>query len=264
MVEAKLAQLREKLTAAAPFLVAVSGGVDSRVLLATAVRIGIRCEAVIFLGPHQSPADRARGVDFLATSGVAVHRMEFNPLEWEEGGGDPKLRCYRCKRGMFGLAKVRARERGLAHLLDGTQADDRSAFRPGQKALEELGVLSPLAESGLGKAEIRTLARRFGLERPDQPSKPCLLTRFPYGYHPSPQELSAVGSAEDGLSSLGLGLFRVRFLREKGYVLHLSGSERQRFLTVKEDAERILALMGLGEVQVSFPDQVSGYFDTNG
>jgi pyridinium-3,5-biscarboxylic acid mononucleotide sulfurtransferase len=260
VLEGKMNRLREELSKAAPFLVAVSGGIDSRFLLHTALGIGVRCEALIFTGPHQSPAEREKSLAWLKRSGATVHRMEFNPLEGTQGD-EPRSRCYRCKQRMFLLARSKGSERGLTHVLDGTQADDLSAHRPGIRALEEHGVLSPLAMVGLGKEEIRTLARRFGLERSEQPSRPCLLTRFPYGHAPSPQELISVGRAEDGLSALGLTAFRIRCLPGGRYVLHLSRDHKEHFARIKDAVACRLAEEGFTHLPAVFLEHVSGYFD---
>ena len=257
----KLAKLLEQLRNAAPFLVAVSGGIDSRFLLHTALRAGIRCEAVHFSGPHQSPAERTRSQAWLERSGATVHHLRFSPLEAREAGEEPRLRCYWCKRGMYAQARELARVRGLARVLDGTQTDDLLGHRPGLRALEEHGILMPLAGSGLAKEEIRLLARGSGLERPEQPSRPCLLTRFPYTHRPSLQELEALGRAEDALGALGLDRFRLRCLGDQGYALHVEAGERVRFLGIRKEAAGRLAELGFVDVATVFLDRLSGYFD---
>jgi pyridinium-3,5-biscarboxylic acid mononucleotide sulfurtransferase len=259
--ESKLKRLQEVLSRAAPFLVAVSGGVDSRFLLQTALRLGAVCEAAVFTGPHQSPRERNRSLEWLHGCGVKhVHQVQFHPLE-EDDGHDPGQRCYKCKMRMFGLARAKAMERGLMHVLDGTQADDLSTHRPGLKALKEQGVLSPLAEVGLGKQEIRDLARRFGLERPEQPSRPCLLTRFPYEHHPSQEELEGIGRVEDRLSALGLQCFRFRCLQGGSYTLHVSAGEGELYAEIRPAVESCLVEEGFGGAQTLFLQNVSGYFD---
>jgi pyridinium-3,5-biscarboxylic acid mononucleotide sulfurtransferase len=260
LCESKLNRLQEVLSRAAPFLVAVSGGVDSRFLLQTAQRLGAVCEAVVFTGSHQSPRDRNRSLEWLHGCGVNVHQVQFHPIE-ENDRQDPGQRCYRCKARMFGLARAKAMERGLIHVLDGTHADDLSTHRPGLRALKEKGVLSPLAEVGLGKQEIRALARRFGLERPEQPSRPCLLTRFPYGHHPSPEELEGTGRVEDRLSVLGLQCFRFRCLQGGSYVLHVSAGEGELYAEIRAAVESCLVEEGFRGVQTIFLENVSGYFD---
>ena len=99
-------------------------------------------------------------------------------------------------------------------LCDGTNASDLTVYRPGRKALTELGIHSPLAEAGIGKPDIRRIARTMGMAHPDQAARPCLLTRFPYGMMPDAETLSLIAEAEDWLEAQpeARGLkFRLRF-----------------------------------------------------
>ncbi len=103
-----------------------------------------------------------------------------------------------------------ARQEGLAHVVDGTNADDRGDHRPGRRAAREFGVRSPLDEVGLTKAEIRELSRQMGLPTWDKPAMACLSSRFPYGTPITRENVARVGRAEEGLRGLGLRVLRVR------------------------------------------------------
>jgi pyridinium-3,5-biscarboxylic acid mononucleotide sulfurtransferase len=260
-LDAKLKRFEALLEQLQPFLSAVSGGVDSRFLLHTALRLKLRCEAVLFLGPHQSAAEQERSRAWLEASGARTHQVPFDPLKGDEPGAEPRERCYRCKRRLFAKVRALAETRGLPRLVDGTQADDLGEHRPGLRALEEYGVISPLAEAGLGKEEIRILARRFGMDRPDQPARACLLTRFPYGYRPSAEELGKVGRAEEALTVLGLANFRLRFLGTVGYVLHIGAQEREASILKRDEVSSCLAAAGFPGIPVEVVRTLSGFFD---
>ena len=103
-----------------------------------------------------------------------------------------------------------AAARGIQNLVDGTNADDTQAYRPGRKALDELGVLSPLALCGFTKDEIRAAARELLVPVADKPSSPCLATRFPYGTHMTDEALRKVERGENILRGFGLDVVRLR------------------------------------------------------
>jgi len=123
---------------------------------------------------------------------------------------NPPDRCYHCKRELFGKLRKLARRQGLAHLLDGQNADDRADYRPGAVAAAELGVLSPLQAAGLTKREIRELSRARGLATWAKPAQACLASRIPYGQAITAEQLRRVAAAEEWLRALGLGQLRVR------------------------------------------------------
>jgi uncharacterized protein len=136
----------------------------------------------------------------LDAHGLKVEGLDFNPSD----------RCYLCKMAVFSLCAEKAREAGLAFLLDGSNADDLNDYRPGRRALKELAVRSPLLEAGLEKAEIRQLSRQLGLDTWDKPALACLLTRFPHGEEITAERLAMVEQCEEYLRGQGFGLFRVR------------------------------------------------------
>jgi len=119
-------------------------------------------------------------------------------------------RCYHCKIELFGLLSRIAEVEGLDHVADGSNVDDLSDHRPGRRAAAELNVVSPLAEVGMTKSDIRELACELGLPNWDKPSMACLASRFPYGERITDEGLARVANAEMALKALGLGQFRVR------------------------------------------------------
>jgi uncharacterized protein len=207
----KYDELLEYLTGLESVLVAYSGGVDSTLLaFAAHAVLGEKCCAVLATSDTY-PENEAAGARLLAA------RLGFKLIEVETCElADPKFiangsdRCYHCKTELFGLLARVAADRGLAHVADGGNADDLSDHRPGRRAASELSVVSPLAQVGLTKAEIRELARDLGLPNWDKPSMACFASRFPYGERITDAGLARVSAAEQSLRELGLSQFRVR------------------------------------------------------
>ena len=123
---------------------------------------------------------------------------------------NPPDRCYHCKRHLFSRLVELARERGLAAVMEGSNLDDDRDYRPGARAIRELGVRSPLREAGLAKAEIRELSRLLGLPTADKPSAACLASRIPYGDRITPELLDRVDRAEALVADRFPGLAQLR------------------------------------------------------
>ena len=139
------------------------------------------------------------------------HRVIETPgLELPGLADNPPERCYLCKKALLAKLRVIADEMGFRHVAEGANADDEQGYRPGMKAVAELGVRSPLKEAGLAKATIRAISRNLGLPTWNQPPSPCLATRFPYGQRMTVESLQRVSRAEGYLREIGLGQFRVR------------------------------------------------------
>lgn len=256
----KLETLQEELFSLQPGLIAVSGGVDSRFLLHAALLNKFDFQAVFFSGPLQTPLEKAVAVNWLLQQKVAFHVIFTDPLQVNGVGDNSVMRCYHCKRAMFGQALQLSRKLGLQAVLDGTQADDTREYRPGLRALQEIGIHSPLAVAGLTKNEIREIARELGLDSPEQPSRPCLLTRFSYGLTPSEEELVLVARAEAMLYDAGFENFRLRVLPER-IVLQLAVSERKLWEEHKEAMLLRMRSIGIDIGQTFFSEKVSGFFD---
>ncbi|MFP4071239.1 MAG: PP-loop superfamily ATP-utilizing enzyme [Desulfovibrionales bacterium] len=259
-LQGKLDALYRELETLQPGLIAVSGGVDSRFLLHAALSRGLRYQAVFFSGPHQGAADKEYAVRWLVSQPVPFHVMYVDLLQVEGVGDNSELRCYFCKQALFRHARTLGRQLGLESILEGSQADDTGEYRPGLRALRELGIKSPLATAGLSKKEIRGAARKLGLERPDQPSRPCLLTRFSYGFAPTPRDLALVTRAEELLFEAGFASFRIRVLPGR-VVLQLAEEEKDRFHQKGAAVVQHVKTLGLTIDEILFTQRVSGFFD---
>lgn len=210
-IDEKYEQLKKILRDMGRVLVAFSGGVDSTFLLRVAHdELGDHALAITIDAPFHSRHEIDDAARLATALGVRHIRLDLHDMDLGGLADNPPDRCYVCKKAVFGLCAEVALKEGEAVLLDGSNVDDLGDYRPGRKALEELAVRSPLLESGLGKAEIRELSHRVGLDTWDKPALACLLTRFPHGAAITAAGLAMVEACEEYLRSRGFGQFRVR------------------------------------------------------
>ena len=279
--------------------IAFSGGIDSRFLCHAALLCGCNVLAVHARGPHVPPEESKSALAWAEARGLPLLVVDFDPLPLPEVAVNSRQRCYACKKGLLaamagalalageaagnapaGKAVVDKAAVGKGHgarvLSDGSNADDLKAFRPGLRALKEAGVVSPLAEAGLGKAAIRAAARAAGLDNPDQCARPCLLTRLAYGLTPQKDVLRRIAATESCLAALqggvqggvqggalaseivmdcGLGDFRLRLVPQP--VLQVQFLPKALEVSVR----RILAAHGFMDCKLLVGQGVSGFFD---
>lgn len=186
-----------------PVCLAFSGGVDSSLLLKLACdaarRHGTKVWAVTF-DTMLHPACDLENAKKVAEEMDASHIiLAVNELEQEELRNNPVNRCYLCKRRLFLRLQEFALEKGCSVMLEGTNADDLKVYRPGLRAVRELGIQSPLADCGLTKKEVKTLAGRYGISTASRPSTPCMATRLPYGARLDSDLLKRIEAGEEFL-----------------------------------------------------------------
>ena len=195
-------------------VVAFSGGVDSSLLLKTACINAVKNGTKVFAVTMHTTLHTMNEIESSKeTAGeVGAEHLIISVDELKEAGieNNPVERCYLCKKYLFQKMKDKAESLGVKIILDGTNEDDLHMFRPGLRALKELEIKSPLAESDFSKTDVRKLAEEYGLSVSKKPSTPCLATRFPYGSRLSYEEMKKVEKGEDFLKNLGLYNVRLR------------------------------------------------------
>jgi uncharacterized protein (TIGR00268 family) len=243
-LDARLAALEAQLSPLPGVLVAFSGGVDSGVVLAAAVRaLGPeRVVAATAVSPSLPAAERAGAVAFVAALGVRHELPRTDELSREgyrANGGD---RCAFCKSELVDVLTPLAARLGIADVVTGTNADDmRAGFRPGIRAAADRGAWAPLARAGMTKDDVRAAARRWELPLADKPAAACLASRIAYGVPVSAEGLARVEAAEAGLrAALDAAGLTVRDLRVRDL-----GDDAAR---VEVDAARVADLAGRPEL----------------
>jgi len=207
----KYEKLKNILQEMGGVLVAFSGGVDSTFLLKTAHEVlGKNVLAVIASSETYPPKEREEAIRFAEQFNIRYKVIETKELESSDFANNPPQRCYFCKKELFSKLKDIAEAEDIPYILDGSNYEDMSDFRPGTKAGEELGIRSPLKEAHLGKSEIRQLSKRSSLPTWNKPSLACLSSRFPYYTKIETKNLKQVAQAEEFLRKLGFTQVRVR------------------------------------------------------
>jgi len=229
----KLRALEELLRQIPSLMVAYSGGVDSAFLAATAHRVlGTRMLAVLADSPSLARRDMEQACAFAHTLGMPLQVIATEELDRPEYARNDASRCFHCKDELFAVMEKLGAKLGFAHIAYGMNADDTRDFRPGQRAAEEHAVLAPLAEAGLTKLEVRTLAKAAGYPVWDRPAAPCLSSRVEYGREVTREVLEQVERGEESLRQLGFRELRVRHHGELARV-EIARDELPRALTME-------------------------------
>jgi uncharacterized protein len=204
-------RLYDALSSFDSVIVAFSGGVDSAYLAWVATEV-LGPAALCVTADSPSYPDHHRQLALRIAREFSLHHEFVTTSETEqpEYRANPVNRCYYCKSELYDVLSRLAADRGIAVIVDGSNADDRSDYRPGRQAAREYGVRSPLDEADLTKADIRELSRRAGLPTWDEPASACLSSRIPYHSEVTTEKLRMIERAEAALRALGFRVCRVR------------------------------------------------------
>lgn len=255
-LEQKYQRLQDILTQFGSVAVAFSGGVDSTFLLYVAhATLGDNALAVTAVTAALPQRERQSAEDICAQLGVRRLVYPLDVLALPAFQTNPPDRCYHCKKALFQGMLTLAQEAGFLTLVDGSNVDDTGDYRPGMRALAELGIQSPLLTAGLTKGDIRALSHRFHLPTWNQPSAACLASRIPYGEAITEEKLALVEQAEQFLAGLGLTGLRVRL--HGGNLARIEVPPEQLDVVLTHRTEIVRALTGLGCTYVTV--DLAGY-----
>ncbi len=231
-------------------VIAFSGGVDSSLVCAVAHEVlGERTVAVTAISQTYPPGEVLWAEKAARHIGIKHMTIITNELEDPNFATNPPERCYHCKSELLRKLEGIRKELGFEKILDGTNLDDFSDYRPGIRALREFGVLSPLAEAGLTKEEVRQLAAEYGLPNADKPANPCLASRIPFGQEITPEKLERIARGEEFIRSLGFCVVRVRDHEELARV-EVGKEELQRVIQLSGKIESALKELGYAQVTI--------------
>jgi uncharacterized protein len=245
----KYEKLKEILAGMSNVLVAYSGGTDSTLVLKVAHdMLGDQAIAMTAVSASLPAADRLEAETLARQIGVTHILVESGETSNPEYLANTPNRCFFCKDETYGRLSAFAREHAIQVIVDGTNADDTSDYRPGRKAASQYNVRSPLLEAGFSKAEIRQLSRELGLPNWDKPAAACLSSRIPYGTQITLSVLSQVERAESFLHGLGLRQVRVR---HHGPVARIEAEPDDFYRLFEHRSEIVAALKTAGYTYVS-------------
>jgi uncharacterized protein len=255
MASALWARLAPHLDLEEKGLVALSGGADSSVLLAALVKANgsEKVVAATFRSPLHNLKELARAEALTRRLKVVHLVLDEDPFIDPNFTQNPENRCYLCKSRRLDELFRLAGEKGLKVILDGSNLSDTEGYRPGRRAVEERGVLTPLAAAGLTKTQVTELGRELGLAEWLKPASSCLATRVSYGQKLEKRLLERIGRAEElvgGLTGAELGSFRVR-VQGRAVRLETAPSMWPLLIAAPLRSDLLAGLKRLGFVRIS-------------
>lgn len=249
-----------------PVCLAFSGGVDSSLLLRLACDSAKKqgtCVCAVTFDTRLHPACDTENAKRVAMEMNAAHFvLKVNELELEEIRHNPVNRCYLCKKHLFHTLKNFAKEKGVSCLMDGTNEDDLHAYRPGIRALKELGINSPLAQCHMTKEEVKKLAGFYGISAASRPSTPCMATRLPYGTELDYELLKRIEAGEACLKNYLDGNVRLRVHGETARI-EIDEQQMPQVLSLRKMITDSLKELGFTYVTLDLEGFRSGSMDVH-
>lgn len=244
--------------------VAFSGGVDSTFLLKACVNaVGAENVVAITALASASPSREISCASKYANAfGVKHIAFDFDQMQVEGFCQNPADRCYFCKKALFIKMIELAKENGFIHILEGSNLDDNLDYRPGHRAIDELGIKSPLRQAEFCKADIRKCCKQMGLEVWSKPALACLATRFVYGEPITLEKLKMVDEAENFLNSLGFVQVRVR-VHQNIARIEILQNELEKLLPFAKQINEKLSAIGFDYVTVDLAGYSQGSMNIN-
>lgn len=258
-LDQRLTELEAIISPYGSALVAFSGGVDSSLALAIAARALPKDKVLAVTSNNETYLPSELGLASELADSLDVEHLVVNTRELDDPNyaSNPTNRCYFCKSTLYSELEALAREKGYGCVVDGANADDEGDYRPGREAARELDVVSPLSLAGVGKEEVRDLAKHLGLPSWDKPALACLSSRFPYGQEITPEKLTQVARAEEFLRTLGFQQVRVRHHGEIAR-LEVGPEEIERAFVRREEISAELKAAGFLYVALELDGYKSG------
>lgn len=258
-INTKLENLKDYLRSLGSVAVAYSSGVDSTFLLKVAHDVlGEKAIAITASSRSFPERETNEAAEFCRANGIkqiAIESEELNIPEFRHNAVD---RCYHCKKELFTKIITLAKQNGIEHVCEGSNMDDNGDYRPGLKAVAELGVKSPLRKCELYKEEIRTLSKQMNLPTWNKPSFACLASRFVYGEEITEQKLTMVEKAEQSLLDLGFKQLRVRIHGENLARIEVLPTELEKLLELRETVVKELRQAGFAYITMDLQGYRTG------